>query len=176
MKYNKIALISINGFSLIAALILFYIIYGPTPPLAWLYPYVAYLPAVNATLNFLATLCLLGGLVAIKAKQIIRHRNFMLSAFVISSLFLITYCLYHAAHGDTLFLGTGIIRPIYFFVLISHIILSVVALPLILISFFFSLTNQITIHKKWARITWPIWFYVSVTGVLVYLLLRFFGQ
>lgn len=174
MSNNRV-LALIAGVSLVAALFLFYIIYGPTPPLAWLYPAVSYLPAVNALLNLAATVCLVFGLIAIRAKNIALHKRSMLGAFIMSSLFLITYCLYHAAHGDTLFMGTGLIRPVYFFILISHVVLSIVALPLILATFYFSLTNQISIHKRWARVTWPIWFYVSVTGVLVYLLLKFFG-
>ena len=98
--------------------------------------------------------------------------RFMICAFVSSGLFLISYIIYHHFHGDTQFLGVGAIRPIYFIILISHISLAIVALPMILITFFFALTGQFIVHKKVARITFPIWMYVSVTGVVVFLLLH----
>jgi len=99
----------------------------------------------------------------------------MVSALVSSALFLITYVVYHNAHGDTPFQGAGLIRPIYFFILISHILLTTVALPLILVTFFFALTSKFDAHMKIARITLPAWLYVSVTGVLIFFLLKIFS-
>ena len=96
----------------------------------------------------------------------------MITAFVFSSLFLITYIINHALHGDTLYQGQGPLRTVYFSILISHIVLCTVALPMVLITFFFSLTGRFPQHKKIARFTLPIWLYVSVTGVLVFAILR----
>ena len=100
-----------------------------------------------------------------------RHKKMMLSALFFSFLFLVSYLTYHAFHGDTLFQGEGWVRPLYFFILISHIILSVVVLPLVLTTVFFAATGNFTMHPKIARITLPLWMYISVTGVLVYLML-----
>jgi len=131
----------------------------------------AFLPALNAALNTACTIALLVGLGYIKKGKMIAHRNAMFTAFIFSSLFLVAYITNHALHGDMRFLGTGTIRPIYFSLLISHILLSVIALPMILITFFFSLTGRFPTHKKIARYTYPIWLYVSVTGVIVYFML-----
>jgi putative membrane protein len=99
----------------------------------------------------------------------------MVAAFASSSLFLVSYVVYHALHGDTPFRGTGWIRPVYFFILISHIVLSVVVLPMVFTTFFFSLTRQFRRHRRIARWTLPLWLYVSVTGVLVFALLKVFN-
>jgi putative membrane protein len=96
----------------------------------------------------------------------------MLLAFGFSSLFLISYIVNHALHGDTHFPGHGTIRTVYLTILASHIFLSIVALPLVLITFFLSLTGRFPIHKRVARFTFPIWLYVSVTGVIVFALLQ----
>jgi putative membrane protein len=131
----------------------------------------SFLPALNATLNTACTIALLIGLRFILRRNITAHRNAMFTAFLFSSLFLAAYITNHALHGDMRFLGQGPIRPVYFALLISHITLSVIALPMILITFFFSLTGRFPAHKRIARITYPIWLYVSVTGVVVYLML-----
>ena len=99
----------------------------------------------------------------------------MVAALVSSALFLITYVIYHNAHGDTPFQGAGFIRLIYFFILSSHILLTTVALPLILVTFFFALTSKFDAHRKIARITLPAWLYVSVTGVMIFFLLKIFS-
>lgn len=132
----------------------------------------SWLPAVNATFNGLAALCLTCGYVAIRMKKIPVHRALMMTAFVFSSLFLVCYIVYHYAHGDTKFLGEGIIRPIYFFILISHILLSVAMLPMIFTTFYFALSKQFARHRRLARFTFPIWLYVSVTGVAIYFFLK----
>jgi putative membrane protein len=99
----------------------------------------------------------------------------MVAAIISSGLFLITYIVYHNAHGDTPFQGTGFVRPIYFFILISHILLTTVALPFILVTFFFALTSRFHAHRKIARFTLPAWLYVSVTGVMIFFLLKIFS-
>jgi len=129
------------------------------------------LPAFNALFNALSACCLVAGYTAIRMRHIRLHMTLMLSALVWSALFLITYVIYHGVHGDTHFLGTGFIRPVYFTILISHIILSAVMLPLILTTVYFAFTRRFRIHKRMARITLPIWLYVSVTGVVIYFML-----
>ncbi|MBA3765999.1 MAG: DUF420 domain-containing protein [Acidobacteria bacterium] len=133
------------------------------------------LPAVNALLNALSACSLIAGFLFIKRGQINIHRTFMLGALFFSGLFLISYIVYHSTHGDTPFRGTGIIRPIYFFILISHILLTVVALPVILTTLFFALTGRFAAHRRVARITFPAWLYVSVTGVIIFFMLRAFS-
>ena len=172
---NRSVIAGLIGFSAIAVVGLFGLIYGNLIAISSHNPLIQSLPLVNALLNSAATVCLCLGLAAILKKRVNCHRFWMLGAFVMSSLFLVSYCVYHAVHGDTPFLGQGWIRPVYFFILISHIILSIAALPCILVTFYLSLTEQIVLHKRLARWTWPLWFYVSVTGVLVYVMLRFFG-
>lgn len=136
--------------------------------------HLTFLPALNAVLNTCCTIALLFGLHFIRRRAITAHRNSMFTAFVFSSLFLVTYITNHAMHGDMRFLGQGTIRPIYFALLISHIFLSVVALPMILITFFLSLTGRFPAHRRLARWTYPIWLYVSVTGIVVYAMLAFY--
>lgn len=136
---------------------------------------VASLPALNAALNAASAVCLVLGVFAIKGGRRRAHARWMGAAFAGSTLFLISYLIYHSAHGDTKFLGQGLIRPVYFFVLISHIALSFVALPMILTTFYLSLTQRFTAHKRLARFTFPVWLYVSVTGVLIFVLLKAAG-
>ncbi len=157
----------------LATLFLFWLIYGNKGSETY---DVSFLAGVNAGLNASSALCLTIGYLAIRRGQWKIHRNFMLGALTLSALFLASYIVYHAFHGDTRFLGQGWIRPVYFSVLISHIVLSVVCLPLILVTVSLSLTKRFRIHKKWARWTFPIWAYVSVTGVLIFLLLKIFGS
>ena len=134
---------------------------------------VGLLPAVNAGLNGLSTVFLVAGFAAVLRGNYGRHMRFMLAAFASSTLFLVSYVLYHNAHGETRFVAQGWVRPVYFGVLISHITLSAVALPLILTSFFLALSGKFPIHRRVSRFTFPIWLYVSVTGVLVFLMLKF---
>ncbi len=130
-----------------------------------------FLPALNALLNALSAIALVAGFLFIRSKRIALHRAAMLTAFVFSCFFLVTYVTNHALHGDMRFHGQGSIRPVYFTLLISHIGLSVVALPMILITFFLSLSGRFPAHRRLARWTFPIWLYVSVTGVIVYAML-----
>lgn len=130
-----------------------------------------FLPALNAVLNSLCVIALLAGFYFIRHHQIARHRTSMMTAFAFSVLFLVSYVTNHAIHGDMIFPGHGAVRITYLAILISHIFLSVVVLPLILITFFFSLSGRFAQHKRIAHYTFPIWLYVSVTGVVVYAML-----
>ncbi|MGA3131886.1 MAG: DUF420 domain-containing protein [Terracidiphilus sp.] len=132
----------------------------------------AFLPALNAILNGLAAIALTIGYTFIRARQIRRHRAAMITAFIFSSLFLVSYILHHALHGDVRYPIHAALRTFYLWLLASHIVLAVVALPLILITFFFSLSGRIPQHRKIARWTFPLWLYVSVTGVITYVMLR----
>jgi putative membrane protein len=130
-----------------------------------------FLPALNALLNGLSATALLVGYTFIRARRIRAHRAAMLTAFVFSSLFLVSYIVNHALHGESHYPGQSAVRIVYLAILISHVSLSVIALPLVLVTFFFSLTGRIPTHRKIARWTFPIWLYVSVTGVIVYAML-----
>jgi putative membrane protein len=133
------------------------------------------LPAANASFNSLSALSLILGYINIRRGNRIRHRQFMLSATVFSALFLVSYVTYHFFHGDTISPAHGWIRPTYFFVLITHIGLSIAALPFILITLWYGLRSRFSFHRRVARWTFPIWLYVSITGVIVYGLLRRFS-
>jgi putative membrane protein len=130
-----------------------------------------FLPALNAVLNGLCTIALLAGFYFIRGRNIPAHRVSMIVAFVFSSLFLASYITNHALHGETHFPGFGAVRTVYLSILASHVVLSVVALPMVLTTFFFSLSGRFAQHRKIARFTLPIWLYVSVTGVVVYAML-----
>ncbi|MEE9294287.1 MAG: DUF420 domain-containing protein [Phycisphaerae bacterium] len=129
------------------------------------------LPAVNATLNALAAVLLTAGFVFIRRKQIQNHKRCMIAAFAVSCLFLILYVTYHALHGSTRFTHPGPVRYVYFFVLITHVSAAVVNIPMVLVTLTRALRNRVDAHKRIARWTWPLWMYVSVTGVIVYLML-----
>jgi putative membrane protein len=136
--------------------------------------WIGVLPTANALFNGLAAICLVFGYVNIRRRNRLVHMRFMVSATVFSALFLLSYVTYHYFHGDTKFPGHGWIRPVYFSILVSHILLSMIALPLILATLWYSLRSQFRFHRAVARWTFPIWLYVSVTGVIVYLVLRSF--
>ncbi len=136
---------------------------------------VAWLPALNAILNSLSALCLVAGIRAVRAGRTVQHARWIRGALGFSALFLVSYLIYHSAHGDTKFMGQGPVRPLYFFVLISHIVLSGLALPMILTTVWLSISGRLATHKKLARFTFPVWLYVSVTGVLIFGLLKIFG-
>ena len=133
------------------------------------------LPALNALLNGTSTVLLLFGYKAILDRNFGRHMRFNLTAFVTSSLFLVSYVIYHNFHGSTPFTGQAIIRPIYFFILITHIILSAIVMPMILGSFYLAFSGRLRLHRKLSKITLPVWLYVSVTGVLIFFILRIFS-
>jgi putative membrane protein len=128
------------------------------------------LPLVNAVLNALATIALVTGYREIRHRRILHHRASMFGAFFFSSIFLVSYLVNFTLHGETRFNRLNHWWPFYWKLLASHIVLSVVALPMILITFFLSLTGRFRSHKRLARWTFPIWLYVSITGVVVYLM------
>ena len=167
----KKAIITILGVSTAAFLFLIYLLYvsdsaGATE--SW----VQKLPALNAFLNSVSTVLILSGYVAIRKRKYKVHMRFMITAFVTSSLFLISYLVYHHYAGDTPFPGQGWIRPVYFTILISHILLSAFVVPLVLTSYYFAFSGRFKTHRKVSRWTFPIWLYVSVTGVVIYFLLN----
>lgn len=162
------------GISAAILAFLFWLIYFKTPGQSdsdW----VASLPTVFASLNALAACCLTVGLIAIKRGFRRIHIGSMISATISSAVFLVFYIIYHHYHGDTKFLAEGFVRPIYFFILISHILLSMVVVPLILLTLWFAVKKHHEKHKRIAKWTFPIWMYVSVTGILVYLILNTFN-
>jgi uncharacterized membrane protein YozB (DUF420 family) len=135
------------------------------------------LPAVNATLNGLSAILLACGFVCIKRKKVAAHRACMIAAFSTSVIFLICYLAYHYLAGVTRFQNPPWFRPYYIALLTSHTLLAVVIVPLILMTLHRALKQRFDLHKKIARWTWPLWMYVSVTGVAVYLILyQFFPQ
>ena len=134
-----------------------------------------FLPALNALLNGSSAIALCVGFYFIKQGNRAAHRTSMFFAFGFSSLFLISYIVNHALHGDTLFPGHGTVRAIYLSILASHILLSVIALPLVLTTFFFSLSGRFAMHRRIARVTFPVWLYVSITGVIVFAFLKIYA-
>jgi putative membrane protein len=126
------------------------------------------LPLLNAILNALSTVALLVGYGYIRKRSLVPHRNAMFAAFFFSSIFLVSYLTNFTLHGETHFNRLNPWWPFYWKLLLSHVLLSITALPMILITFFLSLTGRFPAHRKLARYTFPIWLYVSVTGVIVY--------
>ncbi len=132
---------------------------------------ISFLPHVNAILNSTSALLLLAGFRFIRQGRISAHRNCQVSAVATSSLFLISYLTYHYYHGSTRFTGQGIVRPFYFTILTTHTILAIVIVPLILVTLYRAARGDFVRHRRIARWTLPLWLYVSVTGVIVYLML-----
>ncbi len=129
------------------------------------------LPAVSASLNALSGVLLAIGYILIRARRIEQHRKVMLTAFATSALFLVSYVIYHAQVGSVAFTRQGFVRPLYFTILITHVILAASVLPLAIVTLSRALSLRYDKHRRIARWTLPIWLYVSVTGVLVYVLL-----
>jgi len=129
------------------------------------------LPALNATLNGVATVFLAAGYLFIRRRQIAAHRACMLAAVTASALFLVSYVIYHANAGSRPFTGAGPVRVVYFFVLFSHIVLAAAIVPMVLITLSRALKSRFERHAAIARRTLPLWLYVSVTGVVIYLML-----
>ncbi|HEX4006234.1 MAG TPA: DUF420 domain-containing protein [Acidobacteriaceae bacterium] len=162
---------AIIGVSVAATLFLFWLIYvHPASDAQGLH--YTFLPNLNALLNGLAAIALVVGYYFIRNHRIAAHRTAMFTAFVFSSLFLVSYIANHALHGDTLYPAhNAVFYYAYLPILISHIILAIVALPVVLITFFLSLSGRIPMHRRVARFTFPLWLYVSVTGVVVRVML-----
>ena len=133
--------------------------------------YISYLPHLNACLNGTSAILLFSGYRFIRAGNVAAHRACQLAALTVSILFLASYLTYHYNHGTTRFQGTGLARPIYFTILTSHTILAIVIVPLVVMTLYRALRRDFTRHRRIARITFPLWLYVSITGVIVYLML-----
>ena len=168
---ERLALGGIFVASAAAVAFLLWLLYfhHPAPGLArqWIF-----LPQLNALLNGLSAVALCVGLYFIRHDNRRAHRVSMLSAFGFSSLFLVSYIVNHALRGDTPFPTVGIARTVYLSILASHVLCSIVALPMVLTTLFFALSDQFKAHRRLARVTFPIWLYVSVTGVVVFVFLR----
>lgn len=133
--------------------------------------YVSYLPHLNAILNSTSAVLLLSGYSFIRKGNIAAHRTCQIAALAVSILFLCSYLTYHFQHGATRFAGQGFVRPVYFTILFTHTILAVVIVPLVIVTFVRAFRADFVRHRRIARITLPLWLYVSVTGVIVYLML-----
>lgn len=131
-----------------------------------------YLPHINGVINSLTTVLLLMGLYFIKQKNVLAHKRTMLAAFTLGSMFLVSYVLYHLTNESTPFGGRGWVRPVYYFLLVSHIVLSIVVVWFVLRAVYFALNGQIAKHKQTVKYAFPIWLYVSTTGVIVYLMIK----
>lgn len=130
-----------------------------------------FLPPIYATINGITAVILIVALWAIKNKKLKLHERLMKFAIVLSVLFLVMYVAYHMTSDSTKFGGQGVIKYIYYFILITHILLSITVIPFVLITYVRAITNNIERHKKIAKITFPIWLYVAITGVIVYIMI-----
>lgn len=131
-----------------------------------------FLPAVNAVLNSVASVLLVSGWVAIRRRAVRVHKRLMVAAFAASVLFLVGYLTYHYVHGDTRYQGEGVLRVVYFAILISHVLLSMTVVPMALGAFYFAWKRQFARHARLTRIALPVWLYVSVTGVVIFFMLH----
>lgn len=135
-----------------------------------------YLPHAIGGINTLTSICLILGVIFVKAKKLTLHRYAMTTAFALGGCFLVCYVTYHLSNPSTKFGGEGAIRYVYYFILLSHIALSLVVLPLVLRAIMFAWTNQIAKHQRIAKFAFPIWLYVSITGVVAYLMISPYYQ
>ncbi len=130
-----------------------------------------FLPPIYATVNALTSVVLIIAFWAIKNKKVKLHERLMKTAILFSIFFLIMYVVYHMTSDSTKYQGEGVLKTVYFIILISHILLSIVVIPFVLITYVRAITNNIELHKKIARITFPLWLYVAITGVIVYVMI-----
>lgn len=126
---------------------------------------------INAIINSIVSVLLVAALISVKNKNYLLHKKIMLAAMALSVLFLVSYIAHHLLNGDTKFGGEGTIKSVYYFILLTHIPLAAIILPFILFTAYRGLTSEFGTHKKMARYTFPLWLYVSITGVLVYVLI-----
>ncbi len=159
----------IYGLSVFVSLAVAAVIYFVPPSEAGRAP--TALASINAALNGAAGCFLIAGFVFVRRRQIDAHRRCMLTAFGLSSLFLVTYLLHHAQVGSVPFQGTGLVRTVYLSLLLPHIVLAAVIVPLALFTIYRGWTGRVELHRKIARITLPLWLYVSVSGVAIYWML-----
>lgn len=162
-KYNKLIVILSIVVPIVVA-VLFGVKIPNVEPLS-------FLPPIYATINGITAVILVFAFIAIKNKKRKLHGNLMTTAICCSALFLVMYMAYHMTSDSTKFGGEGSIKYVYYFVLLTHILLSIVVIPFVLITYVRAITNNIEKHKKIARITFPLWLYVAVTGVVVYIMI-----
>ena len=160
----------IIGLSILVPLLVAVLIFMPAK-ITSLGDWVYFLPHLNAVINTAASIALIIGLVFIKKKKYSYHGATMTVAFVLGALFLVSYVIYHSAAESTSFGGQGTIRSVYYFLLISHIVLAAVALFPILFAYYYGYTDQRDKHRKVVKFAYPIWLYVSISGVIVYLMI-----
>ncbi len=170
---SAITIISLISASILA--FLFWLIYFHESPNITAGDSLAYIPALNSIFNTISAACVICGLIFIKRGKVTAHITMMVSATIASACFLVGYIIHHYYQGDTKFLAVGAIRTIYLFILFTHIILSIVVVPMVLTTLYCAISKRFAIHKKIARLTWPIWLYVSVTGVLIFGILELFN-
>ena len=130
-----------------------------------------FLPPIYATMNALTSVVLMIAFWAIKNKKVKLHERLMKTAILFSAFFLIMYVVYHITSDSTKYQGEGVLKTVYFIILISHILLSIAVIPFVLITYVRAITNNIELHKKIARITFPLWLYVAISGVIVYVMI-----
>lgn len=162
-KYNKLIVV----LSIVIPIVVFALFNVKIPNVEPL----SFLPPIYATINGLTAIILVIAFIAIKKKNIILHENLMTTAIWCSALFLLMYVAYHMTSDSTKFGGEGIIKYVYYFILLTHIVLSIAVIPFVLITYVRAITNNFEKHKKIARITFPLWLYVAVTGVIVYIMI-----
>ena len=164
-KYNRIINVVAGLIPIVVAILL------GLPQKVNLGEWTKLLPHLNGIINTLTAILLMAGYYFVHKKNLTAHRQLMTTAFVFGGLFLVSYVLYHLSNESTPFGGEGIIRPIYYFLLITHIVLSIGVVWFVLRAVYFAYSGQIDLHKKAVKWAFPIWLYVSITGVLVYLLI-----
>ncbi|GAA3556617.1 DUF420 domain-containing protein [Snuella lapsa] len=130
-----------------------------------------FLPPIYASINALTAIVLVVAFMAIKNKKVVLHKRLMIFAIVLSVCFLVMYVAYHMTSDSTKYGGEGLIKYVYYFVLLTHILLSIAVIPFVLITYVRAITNNIEKHKKIAKITFPLWLYVAITGVVVYIMI-----
>jgi putative membrane protein len=161
-KYNKWIVILSIAIPLVVAILFGVKIDAKLP---------VFLPPIYATINAITSVLLIVAVWAVKNKKVRLHENLMKIAIAFSVLFLVLYVAYHMTSKSTSFGGEGIIKSVYFFILISHISLSIAVIPFVLITYVRAITNSIELHKKIAKFTFPLWLYVAISGVVVYLMI-----
>jgi|TARA_B100001142_G_C14325533_1_gene652106 putative membrane protein len=163
IKYNKL-IIAVSVLIPVVVAVLFTVKIPNVEPLS-------FLPPIYASINAFTALILIVALIAIKNKKIKLHSKLMQTAIALSLVFLLMYVAYHMTSESTVFGGEGWIRYFYLFILISHILLSITVIPFVLITYVRAITNDIEAHKKIAKITFPLWLYVAISGVIVYIMI-----
>lgn len=165
-KYRNVIIALSVTIPLVVALLIFF------PQSGKLGDYdVSFLPHLNGILNTATSICLIAGFIFIKSRNEAWHRTMMLSALFLSAIFLVSYVIYHYQAEPTKFGGEGLIKGIYYFVLLTHIVLAAIVVPFVLFAVYYGLTDQRQRHKKVVKWTFPIWIYVAITGVIVYLMI-----